>query len=138
MKLTEIEKMIIAARLDGNSFSQISDSDQKYGCDQIMLKGAAISGCALPQTEFFAEIISVQICEFISKFGYEQLTLAEIILSLQMNAKVGLRYPSGLEVEQVPFVGSCFHVDFLSRVLSNYMTIRNLLDSKFKNFIDGY
>lgn len=138
MKLTEIEQLIIEARLIGNSFSMLSEDDLKYSCDQIMLKGAAISGCALPQTEFFAEIISGQICEFICKFGYGELTLNEIVLSLQINAKTGLRFPTGSEVEQVQFVGNCFHVDYLSRVLSNYMALRNLLDSKFKNFIDGY
>lgn len=138
MKLTEIEKMIIEARLSGTSFSLLNDSDQKYSCDQIMLKGAAISGCALPQTEFFAEVISGQICEFVSKFGYGELTLKEIILALQMNAKTGLRYPTGSEVEKIVFVGNCFHVDFLSRVLANYLSLRNLLDQKFKNFIDGY
>jgi hypothetical protein len=138
MRLTEIEVMIINARLKGGSFVLLSTDDQKHACDQIMLKGAAISGCALPQTEFFAEIISDQICDFVSKFGYGELTVDEIVLSLQMNAKGGLRYPSGVEVEQIPFVGSCFHIDFLGKVLHNYMTLRDILDRKFKNFIDGY
>jgi len=138
MKLTELEKLIIEARLDGQSFSLMDEVNQRHSCDQIMLKGAAISGCSLPQTDFFAEIISNQICEFIVKFGYGELTLNEIILALQMNAKIGLRYPSGAEVEQSVFIGNCFHVDFLGKVLYNYMSLRNLLDNKFKNVIDGY
>lgn len=136
MKLTEIEKMIIESRLAGESFVDLPD--KKYSCDQIMLKGAAISGCPLPQTEFFADIIGDQICEFIEKFGFAELTMNEIILALQMNSKGGLRFPSGVSVDQIPFVGNCFNIDFLSKVLSNYLILRNILDQKFKNFIDGH
>lgn len=138
MRLTSIEEKIIAARLEGISFSLLNEDDKKHSCDQIMLKGAAISGCPLPQTEFFANIISEQLCEFIENFGYSELTLKEIILSIQLNAKGSLKYPTGIELDRVVFTGACFNVDFLSRILSNYLSLRNILDQKFKNFIDGY
>ena len=129
--------MIIEARITGESFYLLSDSDRKHACDQIMLKGAAISGCALPQTEFFADIIADQICDFIENFGFKEFTIREIILSLLINSKGGIKFPSGIELDRVVFNGNCFNVDYLSKVLSNYMAIRAILDQKFKNYIDG-
>ncbi len=75
--------------------------------------------------------------EYLNEFGYGELTLQEIILAFRLNTHGGLRYPSGLEVERVPFSGVCFNVDFLAKVLANYMAFRNLLDRKFENFLDG-
>ena len=137
MPLNEVENKIIAARLDSVSFCQIEQSKIRWHIDQIMLKGAAISGCPLPNTEFFADVISDEIKAFILDFGYEELTYAEIILAMRLNSKGGLKYPSGLELETVVFFGNCFNVDYFAKVISNYMTIRNILDRKLQNFIDG-
>lgn len=135
--LNEFENKIIKARLESVSFCQIEEEKVRWHIDQIMLKGAAISGCPLPNTEFFADVISEEIKAFILEFGYEELTYAEIILALRINSKGGLRYPSGIELEQVTFFGNCFNVDYFAKVLSNYMAIRNIMDRKFQNFIDG-
>lgn len=135
--LNEFENKIIEARLKDVSFCQIDESKIRWHIDQIMLKGAAISGCALPNTEFFADVISDEIMAFILEFGYEELTYAEIILAMRVNSKGGLRYPSGIELEQVVFFGNCFNVDYFAKVISNYMAVRNILDRKLQNFIDG-
>lgn len=135
--LNEFESKIIAARLESVSFCQIEESKLRWHIDQIMLKGAAISGCALPNTEFFADVISEEIKSFILEFGYEELTYHEIILAMRANSKGGLKYPSGIELDQVVFFGNCFNVDYFAKVISNYMAMRNILDRKFQNFIDG-
>jgi len=103
-----------------------------------MLRGAAICGCSVPSTEFFAEIIAEELLTFISEFGYKELTFEEILLAMRMNAKGGFKFPTGLELEVVPFFGNCFNVDYFSKVILNYMTIRKFLDRKLQNIIDGY
>jgi hypothetical protein len=138
VKLTEVESRIVLARQDGCPFSDLDDDNAKTGIDQIMLHGAAICGCPLPHTEFFADIISEEIKVFINDFGYANLTLEEILLALRLNSKGGLRHPSGVEVDQVVFIGNCFHVDYLSKVLANYFAFRTNLDRKFQNYLDGY
>lgn len=130
--------MILEARHEGLSFCQLSEKDKRYATDNLMLRGAAISGCPLPTTEFFAGYISEELEIFISKFGYEELTLAELLLSLRLNSKNEMKYPSGLEIEAAQFSGNCFNIDFFAKVLKNYMNLRLLLDRKFQNVIDGY
>lgn len=122
----------------GLSFCQLEPNDVRVATDKILLKGAAICGCKLPQTEGFAEVISDEITIFILEHGYSQLTEEEIFLSLRINARGELKFPSGVEVEQVQFSGNSMNIDYLSKVLSNYMKLRNILDRKFQNHIDGY
>lgn len=138
MRLTEIDRQIIAARLDGFSITQLDESTTRTTADQIMLQAAAIVGCPTPETEFFAEVLSNTMMSYLKKFGFGELTLAEIILAIELNTQAEFRFPSGLEVEKVSFFGVCFNIDFLSRILSNYMIFRNHLDRKLQNFIDGH
>lgn len=138
IRLTEVEVRIISARLIGLSISQLDKKEIKTTADQIMLQAAAITGCPLPQTEFFASVLTETMMEYLCDFGFGELTLEEIILSMKFNTKGGLRHPTGLEVDKVIFSGTCFNIDFLSKILSNYMIFRNNLDRKFENFIDGY
>ncbi len=102
-----------------------------------MLHGAGISGCPLPSTEFFAEIIAEEILEFILNFGYADLTYEEILLALRINSKGGFKHPSGLELDPVPFYGNCFNVDYFAKVMANYQVIRNYVDRKLQNYLDG-
>ena len=103
-----------------------------------MLRGAAISGCQLPHTDFFADFIASELKIFINDFGYSDLTYEEIMLALRLNAKGGLKYASGEYQEQVEFFGSCFNVNFIAKILANYCIFRNALDRKLQNQIDGY
>jgi hypothetical protein len=136
--LTDFERKVIDSRLSGLSFGQIEENNLRWHIDQIMLRGAAISGCVVPATEFFAEIIAEEISVFILEFGYRDLSYDEILLALRINSKGGYKLPTGIELESVPFFGNCFNVDYLSKILLNYMAIRNILDRKLQNIIDGY
>lgn len=138
LKLTDAEKKIIKSRQDGPSFSQLTEKELRFTADQIILNAAAISGCPVPITDFFAEVLTNQINEYINEFGFNELTVKEIILAFQLNTKGGLRHPSGLEIDKIHFSGNCFNIDFLSGVLSNYLALRNHLDRKLENFLDGY
>lgn len=137
-RLTELERKIASSRITGISVCEMDDKESRLSADRIMFNCAALFGCPLPQTEGFAEILSKELFLFLNEFGYKELTLEEIMLAMRMNARGNLRYPSGMEVEQVQFHGNCFHVDFVSKMLSYYMTMRSNLDTKLKNFIDGY
>lgn len=110
----------------------------KVDIDKILLSGAAITGAPLPVTEFFANIISNEIYIHLTEFGRGELTLSEVLLAIRINSKGEIRMPSGSPMEQVMFYGNCFHVDFLSKILYNYMLLRNSLDRKFENYLDGY
>lgn len=138
LKVSPIEEKIIDARCSGMSFSEMSDIECRCAIDQIMFRGAAISGCTLPQTEFFAEFIAEEIFVFLQEFGFSEYTYEEVILALRLNSKGDLRRSSGVEIEQVTFFGACFNVNYISKVLTNYSIIRLQLDRKFENQLDGY
>lgn len=137
-KLGEIDLKILDARLNGFSFCQLNNKEVRNVTDQIMLKAAAICGTPTPETEFFAEIISNEIESYLKEFGFGELTLAEITLAFRLNTRYALKMPTGLEVEPVRFLGSCFNVDYLSNILTNYMVYRNSLDRRLQNYLEGY
>ena len=136
--MNESEQRIIKSRLTGFSFSQLDGKDKKISADKIMLNGAAISGCHLPATDFFASIIAEELIIFITDFGYGNLTEEEILLAFRFNSKGNLKLPSGINVEEVPFVGNCFNIDYMAKILYNYMILRTHIDRKIENHIDGY
>lgn len=136
--MTPVEAKIIKARQEGPSFCEISSEEVRVQIDQIMLRGAAIYGCALPQTEFFAEFIAKELEAMITQFGYGELTVAEILLALRLNCINNTKYPSGVDAEKILFTGHSFNVNFIVSVLEKYMTLRTLLDRKIQNLIDGF
>lgn len=138
VELSPMEKKIIEHRTTGLSFCQISGDDLKHKIDQLILRASAIVGCPLPNTEFFADIMTDEIITFVREFGYSELTISEILFALRVNAKGGLKYPTGADVEQIPFSGNYFNVDYFSKVLSNYFIIRRIFDRKLENYLDGY
>ncbi len=137
-KINDAEKRIFEARQIGVSFCNIPVEEMQWYIDQIMLRGAAIGGCAVPNTEFFAEIIGEELAIFIKDYGYGELTYEEILLALRLNAQGGLKHPSGMDIEPVHFFGVCFNIDYFSKIMANYMSFRTQLDRKIQNKIDGY
>ena len=138
LKLTDLELKIFDARLKGLSFCQLDADQSRVVTDQILLRGAAITGCPLPNTEGFAEIISEEITTFLNEFGYKEYTSSEILLALRMICIAGLKYPSGMDVEPIVFTGHAFNTNYFSKVLDVYKTMRHNFDRKLQNFIDGY
>lgn len=136
--LTEIEHLIIDKRISGAAFYELNELELRVATDKIIFVCSAVTGCELPATDIFAEALSGEIIKTINECGYGDLSLEEIFLSLRINQKNNLRTPSGIDIEEIQFSGRCVNTTFLSRVLSNYMVIRNMLDRKFQNKIDGY
>lgn len=95
-----------------------------------MIRIAGLYGCALPSTEFYARFIADEIKIFFKDFGYGELTLEEILLAFRLNVLPGF--------ETIPFSGLCVNVDFISKVINEYLNTRKLLDRKLQNKLDGY
>lgn len=106
--------------------------------DKLILNCAGITGSGLPQTDFFADIITEQVQTYLMDYGYEILTYAEVMFAMNANEKRNLRLPSGLELEYVTFTGNHFNVAFLAKILNNYLILRTNLDRRLQNLIDGF
>lgn len=129
---------MVEARNNGLSFCELNELESRVAIDQIMFRGAAIVGCSLPQTEMFAKFIAEEISDFILKFGYGELTEAEFLLAMQINAFGMIKNSLGNDIESVQFSGNNINVSFLAKVLSNYFVIRTGLETKIKNQLEGF
>lgn len=134
----EVDHKIIDARISGISLFEYQLSELEDSFDFVLLKIAGISGIKIPFDAAFIQIIKEQVVKFLLNFGYDELNLSEIILAFELNCKIYLKYPVGIEISHIPICGEHINVDYVSQVLYNYMTIRNLLDRKLQNLIDGY
>ena len=129
---------IVDARCDSKRIVELDEADRKIAAAQIVFTGTCLTGCNTPSTDAFMDALCEEILIFITEFGYSDLTEEEINLSLRINCKGGYKFESGLDIRPIQFTGYTFNVNFLADVLSNYISIRKMLDRKFQNFIDGY
>lgn len=106
--------------------------------DQILAQCVSLFGCRLPSSEKLSEILTDELATFINEFGYERLNVDEIVLAMRLNVLSDIKMPSGIEIEQVSFTGHYVNVAFIAKILQNYCVIRNMVDRKFQNQIDGY
>lgn len=136
--LSLVEKKIIDARLNGLSFLELDKKELQLSTDQIILRCSAIYGCEMPYTELFANVLSEEIISFVNGFLYGSLTLAEIILAMEINLPQTFLLSNAVELEEVNFSGRCVNVCFIAKVLKNYKLLRNSLDRKIQNQIDGH
>lgn len=120
-----------------NSKLPVSEEFSSFG-DELLLQSSAIHGVKPPDSQLFSEIISTEIEEMITSGGFSSLGYEEILFAIRLNAWHDFDLPGSLDVERIKFFGAFISPDFLSRVLKNYVTIRNFLDRKLKNFIDGF
>lgn len=116
----------------------MAEDELVWATDQIMIRSVALYGCSLPQSDFLAQFISEETRKLILEFGFPELTLDEILLALTINTKADIKFPSGNELRQIEFTGVYFNTNFLSKVLDNYISLRQILDRKIQNHIDGY
>lgn len=137
-KLNKVERMILEERVNGFSICTYDEKELSKEFDEIIVRLSAISGCQLPNTELFAHLLSDELKKFILRFNYSEYTLNEFMLAFQLNAYGGLKFPNGEEMEQIKFTGAFLNIDYIAKVLNNYKTVRNLLDRKLQNQIDGY
>lgn len=137
-KATNVELKIIEARCTGFSISQIAEDDLSDWLQDVLVSVSVISGHGLPEDTFFADRLTKEMILHLNNFGFGDLTLSEIVLAFNLNCKCGLKYPSGSDVIVTDIFGKYISVDYVSRVLNTYRTLRTMLDNQLKNIIDGY
>ena len=138
IKLTSYDRQIIEARTDGFSFCEMSQDEMTWSIDQILVRGVAIYGCTVPDSDFLAGFFNEEFTRFIVEFGYSEFTLQEILFAMQLNCQPDVSYPSGNHVEPIPFSGVYFNVAFLAKILNQYKHLRAGVERKIQNYLDGY
>mgnify|MGYP000199211847 FL=1 len=138
VNLTNYERQIIEARSSGNSFLEMDLDEITWSIDQILVRGVAIYGCTVPESNFLAGFFNEEFSKFITEFGFSDYTLQEILLAMQLNCKRDVNYLSGNNIEPIPFTGHYFNVCFLSQILDNYRNLRYGVERKIQNYLDGY
>jgi len=102
----------------------------------LLVKVCAISGAELPPTDFFSNILSNEFIKFLFDFGYADYNIEEFLLSFRLNAN-GMKYPSGDMMDKIYFK-KCMSINLAADVFGNYRILRNTMDTRLKNLIDGY
>lgn len=139
-KLKLIETLVIDVRGDEDSvsFSEMDADERQLAWDNILFYGTACTGCQVPTTDILASRIASQISNYIFSFGYKDYTEREIELAMQLNAHNNFDELGALDLKVVEFTGIYFNLNYFASVLGNYKKIRDHIDRKFQNFLDGY
>lgn len=130
--------MILEARGTGSSFWELeSEDDIRHFADRVIIQVSAITGEDLPSSELVAKAITEEITALLTDFGYDEFTLAEIVLAARLNYFPSLKNPSGNDFVRGEMTGRV-SIAFLSQVLYNYKVLRNFMETEFENKIKGY
>lgn len=136
--LTAVKKMILEARATGKSFWEIeSEDDIRHFADRVIIQVSAITGDELPSSELLAKAITEEIAALLTDFGYDEFTLAEIVLAARLNYLPTLRNPAGNDFVRGVSAGRV-SISFLSQVFFNYKILRNFMETEFENKIKGF
>jgi len=104
----------------------------------LIYRVCAITGMNKPPTEFEFDFLVQELMVFLSDCGFGNLSTEEFLLAFRLNCSIILNYPIGMESNCINLVGVNANIDSFSKVLFSYTLLRNNLDSKIKNHIDGY
>lgn len=130
--------MILEARAMGESFWELEkENDIRHFADRVIIQVSAITGDTLPESELMATAITDEIVSLLNDFGYDELTLAEIVLAARLNYYPSLKNPAGNDFVRAQSVGR-ISVSFLSQVLYNYKILRNFMETEFENKVKGF
>lgn len=120
-----------------NSDEPISESKYQLG-DELLLVASSVHGVNPPASLSFSQVVSNEIHTMVMEGSFSELGYPEVLLAIRLNGRNDIKFPAGLDLEKIKFFGSFVSVDFISQILMNYMTVRNLIDRKIQNHIDGY
>lgn len=138
-KLVPIQKKIIESRCKSlPRIEDLSKDNLEYFGDKLLFKLSALFGFSIPHMDVQARSISRELIDFIFDFGYSHYNEDEVELALKLNLKTGLYIPEPVEIETATSNRSLPNVDFFSKVLFNYAALRNSLDKRIQNVIDGH
>lgn len=132
------EQKILRARQDGFSISQLEVEELTEKLGNALINISVITGHSLPQNKLHTDLLVDELTVYLFEYGYENLTIAEIIEAFRLNCSCNFRYADGDYAQQTAIFGEHISVDYVSKVLNTYFTFRKILDSNLKNIIDGY
>ena len=104
----------------------MSDAETRAASTGIIFKVSVICGCQLPTHDAHINALEGEFLIFLNEFGYEKLTVEEILTAFRMNANFQLE-------KKVETYGTVFNVDYASKVLSQYKEQRFRLDIKLSD-----
>ncbi len=137
-RISEVEKKIVQAREAGLAISQLEIAELTEILGDVLINISVITGHKTPTNELYLELLIEELKVYLYEYGFDNLTIQEIILAFRLNCKCNFRYLSGDYAEPISIFGEYISVDYVSRVLHTYLTFRNILDSNLKNIVDGY
>lgn len=136
--MTKVENKIYEARLKGISINQLDKVDFISQLLDSVIAISAITGHALPQEPTIAKKLIELLSSHLLEYGYENITLSELVLSATLNCPTGLKMPSGVDFTPVELFGNYISVHYVAKLLSFYITLRTMFDNQLKNIIDGF
>jgi hypothetical protein len=120
------EKKIYDSRMIGISVQDMNESEVRAATTGIIFKISVICGCQVPTNELHIDALEQEFMVFLKEYGYDYLTVEEIITAFRMNAN--FRLP-----EKIETYGALFNIDYASKVLKQYSTKRYQLDNKLSD-----
>lgn len=135
---SKVEVKIYESRITGVSLTQHIEDTLNHCLTAIIFDISVISGHSLPKQDWMLKSLVKELEVYLLEFGYENLTIAEIILAFRLNCMCKLKYPSGSEVVHTEIFGEHISVDYISRVLNTYFSLRSIFDGQLKNVVNGY
>lgn len=139
ISLNEIEKKIVDERVyDNEGIFKMELSTTKTALFKIVVGISHISGGELPKTEALLDMFIDELHTFILEYGYDAYAIQEILLAFRFNINTKLRQPSGITIDRVELKTQNLSIEYISDVLRCYSVLRDSIDRKFQNHVDGY
>jgi hypothetical protein len=126
--------LIIEARVNDESLFLLGEDAASAASLLLIREICAIIGIPMPGAEYL-EILEKRLGSFIPRFGYDELTFTELVLAFELNST---GFTGEIEIEPVKFSSKTLGIEYISKVLENYLRLRKLVDRKLQNHLDGY
>lgn len=134
----EIDNLVFDARCaDEKPIEDCSEAENTTKVAEVILRAGSIYGFKPFPTEMYLDDVSLAVVDYLLKFGFGGLLWSEINLALMINSKPNIKYPSGEDYEAPISKSSYFNLQYLAKVLDNYMIFRNNLDEIIRKMFDG-
>lgn len=138
ISLTELDMKIISARCSGKSISSFQKEKLIEGFRSVASSCIVLYGFFPINNENQMALLVSEMYSYFTKMDFDHLNFPEYHLALQLNAKGNLKIPVGVDLDQVRASSNTLNVKFISDVMCLYLEMRNNLDRKLQNLIDGF
>lgn len=120
------------------AISQMDNEDLEISLNDFIERVALITGIPMPSSEKFLEILVEELIILLRLPKFNNLCTDELLLATRMSVEGGVRFTNGDYMGRVDLFGTNISIDYISQILTQYLTLRNGLDAMIKNIVDGY